>query len=160
MEAAKKKQNSFIKLAPPVSKPVPKPRARKASPVKGVNVLDQLRLACKRENALGTGFGFVIGGAIPVGIFSVAHYEAGIRSWHEMVMLVICLGGLLFSAKTVVQWAHEAFDDRIKAVGFVVILEGIMTLSHLEYLTYGALCILTIINAVATGITVNKRIEH
>jgi hypothetical protein len=36
----------------------------------------------------------------------------------------LVLGGQLFSAKTVYQWASVALEDRAKAAGFVVMLEG------------------------------------
>ena len=72
-------------------------------------------------------------------------------------MLILVLGGLLFSAKTVWQWAHQAFaNDAWKATGFVVLLEGVMTLSQIPALAIAALVLLTAINGIATGVVLSK----
>ena len=42
----------------------------------------------------------------------------------------IVAGGLLYSAKTVYAWGKLAFHTAAKALGFVVLLEGVMILSQ------------------------------
>lgn len=125
---------------------------------KELGLVEQVRVAFAGENRLALMFGAVFGGFIPVASFYVVHNEV---NWemHGIAMLVIALGALAFSAKTVWQWGNEAFKkDAWKAGGFVLLLEGVMTLSQLLWLGYTALGILTFINAVATGVTVSKTI--
>ncbi len=124
---------------------------------KELGLVEQVRVAFAGENRLALVFGAVFGGFIPVASFYVVHNEV---NWemHGIAMLVIALGALAFSAKTVWQWGNEAFkEDAWKAGGFVLLLEGVMTLSQLPWLGYTALGILTFINAVATGVTVSRK---
>jgi hypothetical protein len=64
---------------------------------------------------------------------------------------LLVLGGLLFSAKTVYAWTAAAFDDRAKALGFVVLVEGALLLAPSPALRYVALAYLVTINALGTG---------
>ena len=48
-------------------------------------------------------------------------------------------------------WAAEAFDDRWKALGFVVALETILVLACTEWLVDVALGLLVAINGIATA---------
>lgn len=130
-----------------------RPRAPRAAKIPGV--VSQVKTALKRRNALATACGFVLGGFVPVATFFVAHFEAGIGSWQAGAMLAMVIGGLLFSAKTVFQWARLGFSDPVKATGFVVALEVVMTLSGLDVLSYSALALLTAINGIATGVTLS-----
>lgn len=124
---------------------------------KVTGVVTQIRTAFKPRNALATVCGMILGGFIPVASFCVAHFEAGIASAHGVSMLLMVFGGLLFSAKTVWQWARLGFADPVKATGFVVLLEGVMTLSGIPGLSYAALALLTAINGIATGVTLSRR---
>jgi hypothetical protein len=69
--------------------------------------------------------------------------------WNPSSALVA--GGLVYSAKTVWQWGRLAFACPWKATGFVLLLEGVMVLSRIEWLSVAALVYLVGINAIATG---------
>lgn len=95
--------------------------------------------------------GMLIGALIPVATFFMSHYQAG----HTGIALT--LSGLLFSAPTVYQWGINAFKSPVKAIGFVVLLEGIMTLSTVPYLPVVCLVYLVSINAVQTGFNIKSK---
>jgi hypothetical protein len=100
------------------------------------------------KNRLATVAGFLLGGLVPFATFSVAHSEVT-GMWDYHVLLV--LGGLLFSAKTVYAWSKMAFQNASKAAGFVVLIEGVMVLSSLSWLSWMCLVYLVVINGIATG---------
>jgi hypothetical protein len=64
------------------------------------------------------------------------------------------LGGLVFSALTVFRWGRLAFGSPVKALGFVVLAEGVMTFCSTAWLSVVALGYLVLINAIATGCTI------
>jgi hypothetical protein len=68
----------------------------------------------------------------------------------------LVVGGLLFSALTVCQWAREAFGSPWKALGFTVLLEGILTFAHTPWLSVASVCYLVAINATATGVRLSR----
>lgn len=111
-----------------------------------MGVIDQIRIAMK--NPLAAFAGFILGGFVPVATFSISHLD---KTLNEYVMWALVIGGLIYSALTVFGWAKSAFDNALKAVGFVVLIEGVMTLSGLPMLSYAALGLLVVINGIATG---------
>jgi hypothetical protein len=118
-------------------------------------VVEQVRIALTPANRLPTALGCLLGGFVPVASYVVAHNEIA-YSWHGWAMLALVVGGLVFSAKTVWQWGNAAFGDPWKATGLVLLLEGIMTLSAIEWLGATALGLLAAINAIATGVTLSR----
>jgi hypothetical protein len=64
---------------------------------------------------------------------------------------MIVYAGLLFSALTVLGWSSNMFGSKAKALGFTLLLEGIMMTSSAAWLTAIALTYLVLINAVANG---------
>ena len=111
-----------------------------------MGVIDQIRIAMK--NPLAAFAGFILGGFVPVATFSISHLD---KTLNEYVLWTLVIGGLIYSALTVFGWAKNAFDNGLKALGFVVLIEGVMTLSGLPMLSYAALALLVIINGIATG---------
>jgi ribosomal protein S25 len=118
--------------------------------------LAQLRHAA--ESPLALILGAALGGLVPASTYVVAHVGELVRvegggvllaPWHPGWVLV--LGGLLFSGKTVYAWTRAAFEDRAKALGFVVLVEGVLLLSPSPALSYVALGYLVVINALGTG---------
>jgi hypothetical protein len=83
-----------------------------------------------------------------VASYWLAHHELS-RGW---VVYALVAGGLLFSAMTVVRWAASAFGSHAKAVGFTVLLEGVLLYSNTDWLALAALAYLVGINAIATGV--------
>lgn len=117
-----------------------------------LGVVDQVVLACKPKNRLATAMGFALGGVVPVATYLVAHLELNSDApLYSQIAAYLVLGGLVFSAKTVFAWAKAAFADAYKAAGFVVLLEGVMVLSHIPALPLILLAFLVSINGVATG---------
>jgi hypothetical protein len=102
-------------------------------------------------------WGFVFGGAVPVTTYCEVHYDLDTSlPLHSQVATFLILGGLLFSAKTVFAWAKLAFDDGLKAAGFVVLLEGVMVSSNVPVLPLVLLALLVIINGVATACILSR----
>ena len=95
--------------------------------------------------------GMLIGALIPVATFFMSHYQSG------PIGIGLTLAGLAFSAPTVYQWGLNAFKSPVKSIGFVVLLEGIMTLSTVPYLPVVCLIYLVSINAVQTGFNVKSK---
>lgn len=104
------------------------------------------------------GFRICTRGFVPVGTFVICHKELPDESgWTFFYLTVLVLGGLLFSAKTVWQWATVEHKDPWKATGFVLLVEGIMVGSKTLWLSWSALLLLVAINGIATGVTQNRR---
>lgn len=114
-----------------------------------LGVVAQIRRAFKPSNRLATFVGFCLGGFVPLAVYTVAHYEAGPMALNKSWLFVA--GGLAFSALTVFQWGALAFDNRVKAAGFVLLAEGAMVTSNIHWLSLVALAYLILINGIATG---------
>ena len=110
-----------------------------------IGIIGQVRTASKSPTAAIVGA--ALGGFVPVATYAVAHKEAAL--WNPSAALVA--GGLVYSAKTVWQWGRLAFACPWKATGFVLLLEGVMVLSRIEWLSVAALAYLVGINATATA---------
>jgi DNA segregation ATPase FtsK/SpoIIIE-like protein len=81
----------------------------------------------------------------------MAHQQLLMGAWAEASTRTIVAGGLLYSAKTVWQWGRLTFEDRWKATGFVLLIEGVMMCSPVLWLARTALLYLLTINAIATA---------
>jgi hypothetical protein len=112
------------------------------------NPLAQLRAARRKPIAAIIG---ATAGLVPVGVYEVGHYE--LTSWSPLdcPKAMIVYAGLLFSALTVLGWSTNMFGSKAKALGFTLLLEGIMMASSAAWLTAIALTYLVLINAVANG---------
>src|SRR5712692_7549176 len=112
-----------------------------------LGVIDQIQISMKPKNRLPLAAGFLLGGFVPVASYTVAHQEVATNP----ILWLLVVGGLAYSATTIFQWAKIAFRHAVKALGFVVLLEGVMTFSHVSWLGYAALGFLLAINGIATG---------
>jgi hypothetical protein len=112
------------------------------------NPLAQLRAARRKPIAAIIG---ATAGLVPVGVYEVGHHE--LTSWSplECPKVMIVYAGLLFSALTVLGWSTNMFGSKAKALGFTLLLEGLMMTSSAAWLTAIALTYLVLINAVANG---------
>lgn len=126
--------------------------------VKIPGIVDQVRIAFSRNNRLATVIGGLLGAIVPLATFMVAHEELGATPWLNPMSLLV-LGGLLYSARTVYQWGRLAFGSWAKALGFTVLLEGVMTCSAQPWLAITALVYLCAINAIATGVTLTRGVK-
>jgi hypothetical protein len=132
---------------------VPKePRTRRE-----LGVVGQVRAALKPRNRLATTLGALLGGGVPMASWQLAHHEvdATLPIYAQLPAWLV-VGGLLFSALTVCQWAREAFGSPWKALGFTVLLEGILTFAHTPWLSVASVCYLVAINATATGVRLSR----
>lgn len=117
-----------------------------------VGVVDQVKQAMKGRNRVAMSIGAVFGGFVPVATFVLAHFEFRAElSVAAVPPVLIVLGGLTYSAKTVYEWALIAFKHWVKAVAFVVLLEGVMTFATTRWLSATALVLLVVVNAIAVG---------
>jgi|HubBroStandDraft_2_1064218.scaffolds.fasta_scaffold00990_18 VIT1/CCC1 family predicted Fe2+/Mn2+ transporter len=114
-------------------------------------VVAQVRAALAPKARLATFVGFLLGGFVPVATYVVAHCELTSAPLYTQTSAALVLGGLTFSAKTVFHWAAMAFENVLKALGFVVISEGVMTFSTIHWLSLVALGYLVMINGTATA---------
>jgi hypothetical protein len=153
MAAARKQSDSGtyqISVAP--ATPVCEPRKPRGSrEPKPLGVIEQVRLAFKPKSRLAAFVGFLLGGFVPLASYVIAHFEYDHSASFWQLPTLLVFGGLCFSAKTVYDWAKLAFTMPVKALGFTVLIEGVMTFSHVGWLGYVALGYLIAVNGVATS---------
>ncbi len=127
-------------------------RVRAPRTMQTLGVVDQVREALKPRNRLAACLGALLGGIVPVASYVVAHHELeATRPWWGQFASLLVAGGLLYSARTVYGWGRLAFGEPAKALGFVVLLEGVMVLSTTPWLALTCLAYLVGINSVSTG---------
>lgn len=120
-------------------------------------IVNQVKIGFQKQNRIAMIAGAIIGGFIPLATYVTAHCEVDPTAplYFQLPSLMV-IGGLIYSAMTVFSWAKVAFKNPVKAVGFVVLLEGTMTFSHsgvggVPILSLAALALLVSINAIAAG---------
>jgi hypothetical protein len=119
------------------------------------DVIGQIKLAF--ANPLPLVIGALIGALVPIATYTVGHAELDTAGWGSVPGAIV-IGGCIFSAITVYKWGRRAFDSAFKALGFVVLSEGVMSFSHVAWLSMVMLGALVSINAVANG--ANLAIAH
>ncbi len=146
--------NTLAKLrAVPTVKNPPRSR-RRASGIVG-----QVRAAFHPEARLATLIGACLGGFVPLAGYQVAHHEFSREAGLFQLAVPLVMGALLYSAKTVYDWGKLAFRSPVKAVGFVLLTEGVMITSSTAWLSVAALVLLAGVNAIATGATLSVERE-
>lgn len=129
------------------------PAKRNQSKPTALCVVDQVRLALRPKNRLPTILGGILGGGVPVASYVLAHCEIDSSApLYGQLAAWLVLGALFFSATSVFGWARQAFQGSgCKALGFTVLLEGVLVAAHTPWLSVAALAYLVGINAIATG---------
>ena len=124
-----------------------------------LDVLSQIRLTFSTKHALGAVVGCVLGSFVPFASFWLGHEEIRLANMFSMVwdakailVAVLVCGGLVFSAKTVYDWARRAFHNGSKALGFTVLLEGVMLFANTMELSIVALVLLMSMNGIGTSV--------
>jgi hypothetical protein len=120
-----------------------------------LTVIQQTRRSFSRGARLAGVIGLVIGGFVPVATYTVVHFEVAAIP----ALWVLVAGGLVYSAMTVFMWAKSAFGSTVKAIGFCILLEGILTFAHSIVLSLAALAVLVFINAVSAACSLQVRKE-
>lgn len=118
-----------------------------------LTVIAQVKRAFAPGARLAGIVGLVIGGFVPAATYALVHHEVS----HYPLLWALVAGGLLYSATSVFVWARAAFGSIVKALGFVILLEGILTFSHILSLGLSALAILVFINAVSAACALQVR---
>jgi len=112
-----------------------------------------LRAAEKRT--IGQFIAAVAASFLPVASYVLSHFEA--KSQPMMWGLVVA--ALMFSAPTLVEWAQKWCKSLWKAVGFTVLLEGVMVASSTTWLGAAGLAILVVINCHAAWSMAGKSLK-
>ncbi len=141
-------QSSNTDVAKPAL-PRKRPQRKAAPKTQPTDIVSQVKTALDTKHRLAAFIGALLGCFVPVATFVVGHFELQGDFLQPLALLV--LGGLVYSASTVYQWAKLAVGSGFKALGFTVLIEGVMVFSGVEWLSYASLAYLAMINAVATG---------
>ena len=110
-----------------------------------LGVLDQVAQATRAHNRLGFAVGALLGGFIPTASYTICHLECS----QQPLLWVLVIAGFAYSALTVYQWSTIAFKHWAKALGFVILMEGVIFFSSTQWLSIAALFVLVSINAVS-----------
>lgn len=142
--------------APADSKSSPRSPARARRPIPqadDLGVVSQVKRAFSPRHRLASVIGLLVGGFVPIAVYQVSHGELAplTRAPASWVPWAITGAGLVYSAHTVYTWAQMALGKPLKAVGYVVLLEGTMVGSRSPWLSFVALGYLVAINAMGTA---------
>ncbi len=120
-------------------------------------VMVSVTTAFQRKNRRAAIWGFAVGGWAPIASYYIAHTE--IKGDYYQPLSLLVLGALLFSVITVFEWCKAAVNSAIKAAGFVVLLEGVMVFSKIEWLGVSALALLILTNGIqsACNLAIRKK---
>jgi hypothetical protein len=130
-------------------------RVRKAQ-INTLSLPDQVALAFRSGSRIAAILGALFGGSVPIAVYVLVHYEVQARPW----LWAFVVAGLMFSFLSVYLWARQAFQHsgrlltHCKSVAFALILEGVTSFSHTQWLSMGCLSILTFVNAVSSAVCV------
>jgi hypothetical protein len=61
-------------------------------------------------------------------------------------------GGAVFLSLTVIEWGRAILGNLTKAIGFAILVEGVMITTETEWLSFTALGLLIVINSVACAV--------
>jgi hypothetical protein len=112
------------------------------------SIISQLHIAVRNPTALL--LGGACGALVPLGTWYVTHELLHGDLVQLSILLLLVLGGLVFSCLSVYAFARAVFGTWYKALGFVIALEGYMTFTA-GWLSVTALVFLIAINAIANG---------
>jgi len=155
-------------VPPPAAAPVR--ASRPALRVKRGFMVD-VRAAAKSHRRLELLIGVVFAGFVPLAVFETAHAAipsvladaATYGDWTQAfvaVLALVVLGGLGYSAPTVYAVGMEAFGGKkVKAAGFTLLVEGVMTVVPIPWLRIVALLLLIAINAVGTACSLARSVR-
>lgn len=148
-------QPQVVSISRPKKKTAPKKSVHRptAEQVANMSVIQQVQRTFAREHRLSAVMGFLLGGFIPVATFTIVHHEV---ATHPFLWAMV-IGGLVYSAISVFKWAMQAFHMIAKAVGFVLLLEGVVTFAHTPWLPVAGLLVLVIINGISAAVSLQAR---
>lgn len=166
-----------VETAAPASVPVAEARkveekaaSRKPRRVRRGFMVD-VRAAATSSRRLELLIGVIFAGFVPLAVFETAHVaipqvlanEAAYGSYTQLfaaALVAVVLGGLGYSAPTVYAVGLEAFGSKkVKAAGFTLLVEGVMTMVPIHWLQVTALILLIAINAVGTACSLARSVK-
>jgi len=111
--------------------------------------METLSKAWENKGALCVGmvFGFIP----PLASYEIINQEIQDDPMSHLLMSTIVLACLVYSSMSVYKTAKIAFNNGVKAVAYVALMEGVMAFSHIEWLRVIILGLLIVINAITTG---------
>ena len=98
--------------------------------------------------------GLLVGGLVPIATWGVVHFEVQENVW----LWFLAGGGLLYSMITSFRWAAAAFGGAFKALGFCILLEGILAFA--QHLTLSLLALGMLIFIIATSAACSMQIRQ
>lgn len=110
------------------------------------------RLTKAKQRTFGQLFAAIGASFLPMASYAIAHIEVEQTPY----MWILVCAALLFSAPMLVQWSQRWCGHMVKAIGFTVLLEGVMVFSALPALRLSGLAILVAINAHAAWTRAQK----
>jgi len=127
-------------------------------------LIDFVKFCFTRENIPATVVALIFGGFIPVAVWWLSHKQLNVASlktgdFNSVVAIPLILGGLVYSATTVVELSTLAFHKRAKAWGFTILLEGVLLGASTTWLSVTALIYLILLNAVGTAVSVTRPVN-
>jgi hypothetical protein len=127
-------------------------------------LIDFVKFCFTRENIPATIVALIFGGFIPFAVWWLSHKQLNIielrdGSFNSVIAIPLILGGLAYSATTVVELSTLAFHKRSKAWGFTILLEGVLLGASTTWLSISALLYLILLNAVGTAVSVTRPIN-
>lgn len=129
---------------------------KKIIAVDDFGIVKQVKTAFKKGNRLATLIGCLLGGFVPLASSITAHQHMESNSTKAVCFSMVG-AGLLYSAKTVFEWAMLAFNNLFKSIGFCILIEGVMVTSTVTWLSTVALVYLIFINGISTGCRLSVR---
>ena len=100
------------------------------------------KLAASEKRTVGQFIAAFAASFMPVASYVLSHFE----TQGQPMMWALVVAALMFSAPTLIEWAEVWCKNRYKAIGFTVLLEGVMVLSSTSWLALTGLAILVAIN--------------
>lgn len=115
-----------------------------------------VKVSAAQKRAVGQVAAALAAGFLPIASYILAHFE----SKQNPMLWCLVAAALMFSAPTLVDWAKKWCGSKFKAVGFAVLLEGVMVFSHIQALSLCGLAILVLINSSnAWELYVQKKVD-
>jgi phosphatidylserine synthase len=114
-------------------------------------VVQDVQTALDKRRRIPAVIGAFLGAVIPFLTWHTAHADLDITKGWLQFQALFCAAGLLYSSLNVYSWGEIAFRNKMKAFGFVLLMEGIMVSSKTLWVSLLVLGYLMIINAVATA---------
>jgi len=122
-------------------------------PARKIVRVPHLRAAERRT--IGQFIAAIAASFLPVASYVLSHFEAK----GQPMMWGLVVAALMFSAPTLVEWAQKWCKSLWKAVGFTVLLEGVMVASSTTWLGGAGLAILVVINCHAAWTMAGKSLK-